>query len=241
MRITLDQYIKIMNLLHGKDLADMTSTEIYAEHPAIVDGVIDVCSDGKELSATQTVGLFEIIINTISIGEPTEYPPFLEVDGTTYHPVANLEGIDGKGEAYKVVYGMLNFGDTLEGLRLDELMKGNYKMIPYVLSHIYKENNPASTEERATAFLKLDAKDAYAAYFFLSSIVIGLQSGSLNQPHKTTETPNIKGLLQWLKNPKCVASGGLTRLELHLVTQLKTLKLKRSQHMKSLRSYFTKE
>jgi hypothetical protein len=241
MRLKLKQYIELMDLLKGKDVEDKTSTEFYTEYPETVRSIIACCSDAKEgLTASQEVGLLELIMNSIAFPEPTDFPPFFYINETYYHPPDNFTYVESDASVKDVIFGMLSFGDTLEAFRLDELMKGNYKMLPYVLAHIYKEDNPVHYTKRAEVFMELDMADAYGAYFFLSSIEGGLRRSISNQAQATTEHPNTRKLLNWLKKMKLTASDGITRLGQRLEVRSKTNALKARLHMKSLSYYFTK-
>ena len=193
MRITLGQYIDIMQILQSIDIEDKTSTTLYAEYPEQIIKLLNVLNpntDYSETKASMIVGTLDIVTSMIVLPEPTEPPAFLEVDGVVYHPPEPLTGIDGEGKEYKYYFGQMEFGDTLEGLRLQELAKGNLKMMPYVLANIYKESEPGDTNTRAKQFLKLDFSDAYNAYFFLSSYVSGYTQNLLNQQSGTTEPHN---------------------------------------------------
>jgi len=98
----------------------------------------------------------------------------------------------------------------LEGMRLQELMKGNYKMMPYILAYIYKEPNPESVEQRAKKFLELDAGDAFSAYFFLTSTMVGYTKSLLSQQAQTTEPLSTKKQRKWPKKNKQQPSDGTT-------------------------------
>jgi len=244
MRITLGQYIDLMELFKGKDLDNKTSTEIYAEYPEMVESIIQICTDADlaELTATQIVGLLDVISANIAIGEPTEHPPFFQIGEKIYHPVANFEAINSKAELEKIVFGTLNFGDTLETLRLDQLInENNYKMFPYVLANIYRDNPESHVNERAQEFLKLDVADAIGAYFFLSSIENGFITNLSNHSARTTEVPTTNWLANKVAKIRWRVLDGITRLEQRLEIYLLTKKLNLDLLMKSLRTYFTKE
>jgi len=204
MRLTLSQYIDIYSALQAMDLVEViagdklskTSSNLLAEYPDEVYKIVSVgtgkdVSEIKQMPSAQVIGMLELIVSSINVSKPVAPPVSFVIDDIEFLPPEHLYLQDELGEDVVKHFGQFEFGDTLESLRLSELANGNYKMMPYVLAYLYKEQpETMNINERAKLFMELDFEDAYAAYFFLSSSNNGFMRASLNQLRTIIEQQN---------------------------------------------------
>lgn len=152
------------------DRDDMSVAEIFLHFPEYVEDIVKFWTGWttvKDKDMDMVLGLFGAIEKLSVVPDAAPVPAF-EYLGEWYKAPSELQLLK------KVVpMGKATFGQTLEAMQIEQLMNGNYDMIPYVLAVIFLKDgellDDLDVSQRAELLRGLPITTATNAYFFLAS------------------------------------------------------------------------
>lgn len=178
-KVTIGQYINYRSLLdelqprydelfEGREQVSML--DIFREYPEYVQRIVSYWTgwdnvQGKDVDLV--LGVFAAIEQFTHLPEPQPVRSFV-LNGVRYAAPNDLQ------VAEKVLpMGKASFGQVLEALQIDQLIKGDHKAIPFVLASLFTQRGETSGDfdltERARLLQDLPLTEALNAYFFLKS------------------------------------------------------------------------
>lgn len=176
-KIPLSQFIaycKLVDELQAElqnrfpEKTDISPTEILEHYPEYVSKVINFWTGWDNIETRDpdlVMGIFVTLGKLAPPAEPKVIKCF-EHEGERYYAPADL-----RLPHKSAPMGQVGFGQALEALQAQQLMQGNYEMVPYVLAALFLKKGETVDDydltDRAEVMGRLPVGQAMSAYFFL--------------------------------------------------------------------------
>lgn len=177
-KVTIGQYVDYCDLmekykpklqeLFGED-AQVQPAMLFTRYPEYVEAVVKFWTGWesvKDKDMDLILGLFASIERLSQTPSPIPLKAF-EHEGDLYCAPDDLRVL-----SKELPMGKATFGQVLEALQIEQLMKGDHQMIPYVLASIFlkvgEKTDDVEHDERVELMRRLPLTKALNAYFFLA-------------------------------------------------------------------------
>lgn len=178
-KVTVGQFINYADLLQKLkpgleeifgDEPNLSVAQIFTHYPAYVEAIVKFWTGWetvKDKDMDLVLGVFAAIQQFSHLPEPAAVRSFT-IDGRRYFAPADIKVLQ-----QTLPMGKATFGQVLEALQIEQLIKGDYRAIPYVLATLFLRRGETTTDfdlhERAELMRQLPLTEALNAYFFLSN------------------------------------------------------------------------
>lgn len=177
-KVTIGQYVDYCDLmekykpklreLFGED-AEVQPALLFTRYPEYVEAIVKFWTGWdtvKDKDMDLILGLFASIERLTQLPSPIPLKAF-EHEGDLYCAPEDLRVL-----SKELPMGKATFGQVLEALQIEQLMKGDHQMIPNVLATIFLKVGEKSEDvehtERVEVMRRLPLTKALNAYFFLA-------------------------------------------------------------------------